>query len=69
MDVIGTSMGLHREDIFKRLKLMQDVDAVIAAQAATLEDHGLSLEQARDAVLTYMLNEQTLPIDRSQHPA
>ena len=69
MDVVGAGMGLHREDIFKRLKLMQDVDAVIAAQAATLEDHGLSLEQARDAVLAYMLNEQTLPIDRSQHPA
>tara|TARA_R110000787_G_scaffold285173_2_gene400064 strand:- start:17220 stop:18545 length:1326 start_codon:yes stop_codon:yes gene_type:complete len=69
MDVIGAGMGLHREDIFKRLKLMQDVDAVIAAQAATLEDHSLSLEQARDAVLAYMLNEQTLPIERSQHPA
>jgi len=49
------------------LKLMQDVDAVIAAQAATLEDHGLSLEQARDAVLAYMMNEQTLPTDKSKH--
>ena len=67
MDVVGTSMGLHHEDIFKRLKLMQDVDAVIAAQAATLEDHGLSLEQARDAVLAYMMNEQTLPTDKSKH--
>ncbi len=69
MDIIGESMGLHREDIFKRLKLMQDVDAIIAAQAATLDEHGLSLEQARDAVLGYMLGEQSLPVDRSLHPA
>jgi len=30
MELIGASMGFARPDVFKRLKMLQDVDAVIA---------------------------------------
>ncbi len=69
MDLIGESMGIRRDDVFKRLKLMRDADAVVAASAESIAEHGLDLEDARDAVLKYMLEDQYLPVDRSLHPA
>jgi len=69
MELIGESMGLHREDLFKRYKLMQDVDAILAASKDTIEQNGLDLETARDVVLNGMLGEQLLPIDRTLHPS
>jgi heterodisulfide reductase subunit D len=69
MDLIGESLGIHHDDIFKRLKAMQDVDAIVAETAATIAEHGMDLDQARDAVASVMLGEQYLPMDRSRHPA
>jgi heterodisulfide reductase subunit D len=69
MELIGESMGLHREDLFKRYKLMQDVDAILAASKDTIEQNGLDLETVRDVVLNDMLGEQLLPIDRTLHPS
>jgi heterodisulfide reductase subunit D len=69
MELIGESMGLHREDLFKRYKLMQDVDAILAASKDMIEQNGLDLETARDVVLNGMLGEQLLPIDRTLHPS
>lgn len=67
MDLIGESMGIARDDIFKRLKAMHDADAIVADAAETLAENGIDTEQARDAVLNYMLGEQLLPIDRASH--
>jgi hypothetical protein len=69
MELIGESMGLHREDLFKRYKLMQDVDAILAASKDMIEQNGLDLETARDVVLNGMLGEQLLPTDRTLHPS
>ena len=33
LELVGESMGLTRPDLFKRLKLMQDVDAILAETA------------------------------------
>ena len=30
LDIVGESMGLHHDDHFKRLKIMQDADAIVA---------------------------------------
>ena len=30
LDIVGASMGLHHDDHFKRLKIMQDADAIVA---------------------------------------
>lgn len=69
MDLIGEAMGLHREDLFKRYKLMQDVDAILAASRDMIERHNLDPEDVREIVLKDMLNEQLLPIDRNLHPS
>lgn len=68
MELIGASIGIRHEDIFKRLKAMQDVDAIVAETADSIAAHGLDLEQARDAVASIMLGEQYLPLDRARHP-
>jgi heterodisulfide reductase subunit D len=69
MELIGEAMGLHREDLFKQYKLMQDVDAVLAASKDTITQNNLDPEEVRNVVLSDMLNEQLLPIDRSLHPS
>lgn len=69
MELIGESMGFHREDLFKRYKLMQDVDAILDASRETIETNNLDPEDVREVVLKDMLGEQLLPIDRKFHPA
>lgn len=69
MELIGESMGLVRADLFKRLKLMQDVDAILAESKDMIETYGLDLEEVREVVLNDMLNDQYLPIDRKLHPS
>ena len=67
MELVGESMGIARPDRFKELKLMQDADAILAASIPLIEAHGLDPEQVRDIVITDLLNDQHLPIDRSLH--
>jgi Fe-S oxidoreductase len=62
MELIGAAMGLHRPDIFKRLKMLQDVDAVIADAQDLIDAHGLDLEEVRSVILEDMLGEQPLPL-------
>jgi heterodisulfide reductase subunit D len=64
LELVGESMGLQRPDLFKRLKLMQDVDAILLHAAPLIEGNGLDLDEARDVVLRDMLGEQPLPLDR-----
>jgi len=66
MDLIGESLGIVAADTFKRLKTMQDVDAIVASSADTIAEHGMDLDEARDAVMTYILEEQLVPIDRAK---
>jgi heterodisulfide reductase subunit D len=60
LELVGESMGLARPDLFKRLKLMQDVDAILADAAPMIETHDLDLDEARSVVLADMLGEQPL---------
>ena len=30
LEIVGASMGMHQDDHYKRLKMMQDVDAIVA---------------------------------------
>ena len=62
LELVGESMGLQRPDLFKRLKIMQDVDAVLQETAGLIDANGLDLEEARDVVLRDMLGEQPLPL-------
>ena len=69
MELIGESMGLSRPDLFKRMKLMQDADAIMAEAADLIETHGLDPEEVRDVILSDIFGERKLPTDRSLHPA
>jgi len=68
MDIIAESMGIHHDDLFQRLKIMQDADQIVAEMVTTVSDNNLDLEQMRDAVLQFMLGDQLLPIDPKMHP-
>ncbi len=68
LELIGESMGITREDSFKRLKLMQNTDAILADVMDLVEDHGLKLEEVRAVIEKDLLGEQPLPL-RSARPA
>jgi len=61
LEIVGASMGLRHEDHYKRLKLMQDVDAVLADCADLAAQHHLDPATARLAVEA-MLEDQPLPL-------
>ena len=65
LDIVGTSMGLHHEDHFKRLKIMQDADAIVADCKDMLSAHRIDPAVAREVVVKAMLAEQPLPLGRS----
>ena len=69
MDLIAECMGIDRPDMFKRLKLMQDVDAIVAETMEMIATYDMDLASVRDAVLRYLLGDQILPIERARHPA
>ncbi|HEX2940986.1 MAG TPA: hypothetical protein VHO91_08055, partial [Rhodopila sp.] len=64
LELVAESMGIDRPDVFKRLKVMQDVDAVLADAAALIETNAVSLDEARNVILRDMLGEQPLPLQR-----
>jgi hypothetical protein len=64
LELVGESMGLTRPDLYKRLKLMQDVDAILAEAAPMIETHHLDLDEARAIIARDMLGEQPLPLGR-----
>jgi heterodisulfide reductase subunit D len=62
LEVVGKSMGLQREDRYKRLKILQDADAIVADCQDLIAEHGLDANEARDVVISAMLAEQPLPL-------
>ncbi len=63
LEIVGASMGLRREDAYKRLKVMNDVEAIAADCQDLISRHGLSPETTRQAIRA-MLEEQPLPVRR-----
>jgi heterodisulfide reductase subunit D len=62
LEVIGESMGLHRQDRYKELKLMQDADQIVAECADLIAQHALDAGAARSVVVTSLLGDQPLPL-------
>jgi heterodisulfide reductase subunit D len=62
LELVGESMGLQRPDLFKRLKIMQDVDTILRETAPLIESNGVDLDEARDVILRDMLGEQPLAL-------
>jgi len=60
-EIVGASMGLHHDDDFKRLKMLQDADAILADCQDLVSKHGLDAETTRLAIQA-MLDEQPVPL-------
>jgi Fe-S oxidoreductase len=61
LEIVGASMGLRHEDRYKRLKLKQDADAILADCADLIAQHRVDPATARLAVEA-MLADQPLPL-------
>ena len=61
LEIVGASIGLHRDDAFKRLKMMQDVDMIAAECQDLVARHGLDPATMRQSIQA-MLDEQPLPL-------
>jgi Fe-S oxidoreductase len=61
LEIIGASMGMSEDDSYKRLKLKQDVDAIIGDCGDLIARHGLDPTNVRLAVEA-MLKDQPLPL-------
>ena len=62
MELLGESLGLHHEDVYKRLKLMQDIDAIVRDSEDLIVRHGLDLEQVRDVIHADMLSGRSVGV-------
>ena len=62
LELVGESMGIRYEDHFKRLKKLQDADAVLADVMDLVRAHGLDVDEVRKVIASEMLAEQTLPL-------
>jgi heterodisulfide reductase subunit D len=60
-EIVGISMGLDYDDSFKRLKIMQDADAILTDCQDLVTKHGLDREGTRLAIQA-MLDEQPAPL-------
>jgi len=61
LEIVGASMGLARDDHFKRLKIMQDADAIAEDCRDLIAKHGLDMASTRASIMA-MLEEQPLPL-------
>ena len=62
MELIGESLGLRHEDVYKRLKLMQDIDAIVRDTEDLVERHGLDLDEVRDVIFADMLSGKSVGV-------
>ena len=62
LDIVGASMGLFHADHFKRLKIMQDADAIVSDCKDMLAARNIDSTDARRIVVKAMLEDQPLPL-------
>ena len=51
MEILGDGLGLDSQDLYKRLKLIGDIDEMIVETAPLIEANHLDLDTVRDALL------------------
>jgi len=64
LDLVGESMGLQSPGQFKRLKIVQDVDAILNETEPLIESNSIDMDEARSVNLGDMIGEQALPLGR-----
>lgn len=55
MELIGESMGIHVPDLYKRLRLMGDIDSIVADSADLISAYRLDLDTIRDVLAQEMI--------------
>jgi heterodisulfide reductase subunit D len=68
LELVGESMGLHRHDRYKELKIMQDADQIIADCSDLIAKHALDPGNAREMVVKVLLGDQPLALKGSSRP-
>jgi heterodisulfide reductase subunit D len=63
LEIVGESMGLHQDDRYKQLKIMQDADQIVAECSDLIARHALDAGKARAVVVNAMLGDQPLPLN------
>jgi len=58
-EVVGESMGLHRHDRYKQLKIMQDADQIVAECSDLITKHSLD---AGNVIVRVLLGHQPLAL-------
>jgi hypothetical protein len=51
MEILGAGLGLHAADLYKRLKMIKDIDDIIVETSPLIAQHRLDLETVRDTLL------------------
>src|SRR6185437_13335179 len=68
LEVLGQSMGLHRGDRYKELKITQEADLIVNECADLIATHSLDPALARAVVVKAMLGDQPLPLQARAQP-
>jgi heterodisulfide reductase subunit D len=63
LEIVGESMGLHQDDRYKQLKIMQDANQIVAECSDLIARHALDAGIARAVVVSAMLGDQPLPLN------
>lgn len=51
MEILGEGLGLRSEDLYKRLKMIKDIDDIIVETTPAIAEHGLDLDTVRNALI------------------
>ncbi|MFK7762936.1 MAG: heterodisulfide reductase-related iron-sulfur binding cluster [Roseobacter sp.] len=62
LDVLGAGLGLTRDDTYKKIKIKQDVDAILQDCAAQIEHHSISVDEARSVLEDALFGDQPLEL-------
>ena len=67
LEIVGASMGLHRHDRYKELKITQDADLIVGECHDLIAQHALDPVMAREIVAKALLGDQPLPLKDRPH--
>jgi heterodisulfide reductase subunit D len=51
MEILGEGLGLHAVDLYKRLKMIKEIDDIIVETSPLIAEHGLDLDTVRDTLM------------------
>jgi heterodisulfide reductase subunit D len=65
LELVGESMGLHQQDRYKQLKIMQDADQIVSECGDLIAQHALDPGKAREVIVKVLLGDQPLPLTQA----